>query len=595
MNKATGFLDVNDHVRLMLDAAPFCCHLWSREGKMIDCNEVNIRFFKLRNKQELLDNFFLFSPEYQPDGRRTADLSSVYLNKAFDEGQCVFEWMHQASDGSPRPAEITLVRVRYGKDDILAAYTRDLREHKRMMQEIMQRDSLLEAVNRAAAILIRSGNDTFESELQRCMGIIAAVGDFNIVAIWKNHVREGDLCCTRLHYWSDDLADRKKVSGNLVYDRDLAGWKEILSQGNCINSLVRDLSPASRDLLSSSGILSVFAAPVFWQDQFWGMVAYANYRSERLFSDNEQSILRTSTMIIFNALLNNSMAQNLSATAAKLEAIISNYSGVIWSVDQNEVITLYKGAYLEKVGKKSSDIEGLKLDAYFNQSADADLVATIRKTFTEGAQDWVTDIKGTTYHVRATPISDGSNRATGVMGSFDDITELSWLQTELQNALKAAQEANRAKDTFLAKMSHEMRTPLNAVIGLSELLLENKEINECCSLDIEKICNAGTTLLNLVNDLLDISKIEAGKFELVPAQYDIPSLLNDAITQSILYIGEKPVRFILDIDAALPLRLYGDALRVKQILNNLLSNAFKYTGEGVVELAVQCDRDGDTV
>jgi len=373
------------------------------------------------------------------------------------------------------------------------------------------------------------------------------------------------------------------------------GWEEILSHGNCINSLVRNLSPAAWKLLSSSGILSVFAAPIFWQDQFWGMVAYANYRSERLFSENEQSILRTSTMMFFNALLSNNMAKNLSDTAAKLEAIVSNYAGVIWCVDQNDIITLYKGAYLEKIGKKSSNIEGLKLDAYFNQSADADLVANIRKAFTEGPQDWATDISGKTYHVRSMPIRDGNGRVTDVVGSFDDITELSWLQEELKSALRAAQKANRAKDNFLAKMSHEMRTPLNAIIGLSELLLENKELNERSSLDIEKISNAGATLLNLVNDLLDISKIEAGKFELVPVKYDIPSLINDAITQSILYIGEKPVRFTLDIDENLPVCLYGDELRVKQILNNLLSNAFKYTREGAVELSVHCARDGDTV
>jgi CheY-like chemotaxis protein/HPt (histidine-containing phosphotransfer) domain-containing protein len=89
---------------------------------------------------------------------------------------------------------------------------------------------------------------------------------------------------------------------------------------------------------------------------------------------------------------------------------------------------------------------------------------------------------------------------------------------------------------------------------------------------------------------LDISKIEAGKFELVPVEYDIPSLINDTITQSIMRIGDKLIRFILDIDENLPSRLYGDDLRVKQALNNLLSNAFKYTKEGTVELSLRCER-----
>jgi len=90
---------------------------------------------------------------------------------------------------------------------------------------------------------------------------------------------------------------------------------------------------------------------------------------------------------------------------------------------------------------------------------------------------------------------------------------------------------------------------------------------------------------------LDISKIEAGKFELVPIEYDMPSLLNDTVTQNILRIGERPITFRLDIDENLPTTLYGDELRIKQIFNNLLSNAFKYTREGTVELAVRCSRE----
>jgi signal transduction histidine kinase/AmiR/NasT family two-component response regulator len=155
--------------------------------------------------------------------------------------------------------------------------------------------------------------------------------------------------------------------------------------------------------------------------------------------------------------------------------------------------------------------------------------------------------------------------------------------------------ASRAKTSFLAKMSHEMRTPLNAILGLSSLVLETDDLDEEISTNFEKINNAGATLLSTVNDILDISKIEAGKLELVPVDYEFPSILNDTITQSILHIGEKPIKFALEIDENLPARLFGDDLRVKQIMNNLLTNAFKYTKEGTVELSVNCERDGDSV
>jgi CheY-like chemotaxis protein len=157
----------------------------------------------------------------------------------------------------------------------------------------------------------------------------------------------------------------------------------------------------------------------------------------------------------------------------------------------------------------------------------------------------------------------------------------------LKSALKEACEANRVKSDFLARMSHEMRTSLNAIIGLSELSLNADGLGEETLSRLEKIYSAGSTLLKIVNDILDISKIEAGKLELVPLEYDLPNLISDTIAQNILLAGGKRIQFTLNIDSELPMRLCGDELRIKQILNNLLSNAFKYTQEGAVELGLR--------
>jgi len=165
----------------------------------------------------------------------------------------------------------------------------------------------------------------------------------------------------------------------------------------------------------------------------------------------------------------------------------------------------------------------------------------------------------------------------------------------IDKSKEKANEESKQKSIFLANMSHEIRTPLNAVIGLSELVLETKEWNDENEYRLEQIINAGGTLLNTVNDILDISKIEAGKFELVSTMYDIPSIINDATTQSILHRDEKSIEFVISICENLPTHLYGDELRVKQILNNLLSNAFKYTIEGKVELIINCIREGESV
>jgi PAS domain S-box-containing protein len=272
-----------------------------------------------------------------------------------------------------------------------------------------------------------------------------------------------------------------------------------------------------------------------------------------------------------------------------LFSVIANYSGIIWCVNSDDVITLLNGRYLVELGLESKFFEGKKLDEAFSDEKFSLIKEIVPKTFADGSQDISADVEGKTYRIRTTPIYEDGN-VKSVMGSFDDITERTRLQIELKEALKTAQAASDAKTSFLARMSHEIRTPLNAVIGLSQLTLETCNMDQDTSYNLEKINNAGTTILSTVNDILDISKIEAGKFELIPVEYDMPSLINDAITQCIMRIESKPIEFILNISENLPTRLYGDDLRIKQIMNNLLSNSFKYTKKGTVELSISCEK-----
>ncbi|MCL2815662.1 MAG: transporter substrate-binding domain-containing protein [Oscillospiraceae bacterium] len=167
----------------------------------------------------------------------------------------------------------------------------------------------------------------------------------------------------------------------------------------------------------------------------------------------------------------------------------------------------------------------------------------------------------------------------GVISVAFDITERKAME-------QAALAASQSKSSFLANMSHELRTPLNVVIGLTDLILEENHLARHVSENMRKISSAGNTLLNIVNDILDISKIESGMLAFVPTEYYISSLLNDVTTLVTTRIDEKPVAFRLNISDDLPKKLYGDDLRVKQILNNLLSNATKYTSTGTITLNV---------
>ena len=593
----TQINEAHKRASLMLDATPLACALWDKNYAVFDCNEETVNLFKLRNKNDFLDHFFDFSPEYQPDGQLSKDALRVYARKAFKDGKCVFEWAHQLLDGMPLPAEVTLVRVSHGGEDIIAAYMLDLRGYRRMMQAIEHKNHLLNTVNRVADILLGTEVDGFKEGLLRCMGMIAGAVDADHVCIWENHTENNKLYCTQIYEWQEGAVQYQDGGeiAELQYSENIPGWEEKLSGGQCINGLVRGMSPAEQATLSARGVVSILVMPVFLQNRFWGFMAFDDCHRERSFSEDEESILRSAGLLMSHALLRNEMTRNIRTSAGKLEAVITNYQGIILSVDQNNIITLFNGRLVNKLVNDSASIEGKPLDAVFHENKYSEIVSKIRKTFTDGTQDWISEINGAVLHMRTTPIFDDGRNVARVVCSVDDITDIVSLQYELETALKRAQSANRAKSNFLARMSHEMRTPLNAIIGLSELAVADGDLNTESISNVEKIYNAGMTLLGTVNDLLDISKIEEGKLEIVPCNYHTASIINDAISQSLWHIGEKPIKFIVDIDENMPVTLYGDDLKVKQIINNLLSNAFKYTNEGAVELNLRCEREGDTV
>jgi CheY-like chemotaxis protein/nitrogen-specific signal transduction histidine kinase len=164
---------------------------------------------------------------------------------------------------------------------------------------------------------------------------------------------------------------------------------------------------------------------------------------------------------------------------------------------------------------------------------------------------------------------------------------------QMETITEYAHKAEEAsKSNFLATMSHEIRTPMNAIIGIAQIQLQKEGLPDGYTDAMEQILSSGNNLLGIINDVLDLSKIETGKLDLIPAEYDLPVVINEAVMLNIIRIGSKPIDFILDIDESLPLKLCGDEMRLKQILNNLLSNAFKYTEKGYVKLAVSAAKDG---
>jgi len=350
--------------------------------------------------------------------------------------------------------------------------------NSKITQRIKKQSELFETVNNVSSVLLEPDmKGRFEDNLQKAMDIMAEAVGADRICIWRKK-KESRLCFSLNCQWEHN--NFKSINENGVLAPDIyfdvhPYWNSILSYGNCINSLVRDMPPAERAELEPRNILSIFVVPIFLQDQFWGYIGFDCCKKERVFSNIETMILRSASRMIAHAIIRSEMTLQLEDTA-------------------NE-----------------------------------------------------------------------------------------------------ANNANRAKSSFLANMSHEIRTPMNAILGIAEIQLRDESLSPETQDAIEKIYESGDLLLNIINDILDLSKIEAGKMELVPFKYDIPSLINDSVQLNRLRYDSKPIELYIYVDENTPHDLFGDELRIKQVLNNILSNAFKYTDEGAVELFVSAELQKDNI
>ncbi|SFG61887.1 response regulator [Oribacterium sp. WCC10] len=193
-------------------------------------------------------------------------------------------------------------------------------------------------------------------------------------------------------------------------------------------------------------------------------------------------------------------------------------------------------------------------------------------------------VNGTTFAIVAISIHYFTQRER--IAFFVTSYQLSKLREEqLQNEISVAQESNKAKSIFLSKMSHEIRTPINAILGMNEMILreyDDPQLNEYAT----NIQSSGQTLLSLINDILDFSKIEASKLEIIPVNYELSALINDIVNMVSVRAQQKALTLNINVSPDIPNYLYGDDIRIRQCVLNILTNAVKYTEQGSVTLNI---------
>ena len=553
--------EADARMRLMLDATPFGTHIWDKNLKIIDCNQATVTLFKLSEKREYLDSFFDFSPEYQPDGSLSKVASLAYIQKAFTEGYLRVDWTHRALDGEPIPSEMTLVRVDYKDDYLVVAYIRDLREQKRMLGVIDAAQATTSAMFEANPYINFLIDDNFK--LVDCNPIAVRFLGFKtkeeLLTGFTERIAESIPPYQPDGHPSIPLTDRLRTA-------EAEGFSQFETELAVGNARRR---------------LSVEMKKIPYNNSF-AIVGYVNdvtevrereYALVRAREENELQLAKLNLVVQASkiALWDMEIENDDPVNPANRFFWSDELRRMLGFADEggfpSPVCGMFDLLHLEDREYALDALAAHLGDLTGNTPYDVDF-RLIKK---DGGYAF--------FHATGATFRDENGKPVRIAGALMDISETQNLIGEIERKRIEAETANKAKSTFLSNMSHEIRTPMNAIIGMTTIgkLADGAAKKDDAFIKIE---GASRHLLGVINDILDMSKIEANKLELSPVNFEFETMLQKVINVINFRVDERNLKLNVNIDMHIPHILNGDDQRLAQVIANLLSNAVKFTPEG---------------
>ncbi|HEY9606220.1 MAG TPA: ATP-binding protein, partial [Allocoleopsis sp.] len=525
---------------------------------------------------------------------------------------------------------ITRMKVRHasGKAHLAIDRPRTSRQHKQAEAALVRRERLLGGV--AAAMRQFLLTTDYRVAMTRSLTVLGASTDVDRVYIFENHVdaKTHELLTSQRFEWAKEQAASQEHPElqNLAYAAHLPCWYERLVRGQPVKGLVRDFSPVERAIFEPQNICSILVVPVMTQDKLWGFISFADCHSVRQWTPQEESILTVIAGSLGSAIARAATEEALRESETKYRTLYESTSAAVMLLDEGNILDANSAALrmfgcteLQQLCERESEIERNRENCLLGSPIPprvrtAGFAVSHPFSFSPPVQPNGRESLSLANEYIATALSEGSCRFDWVYRQRNgddfpaevtlsaialgnrkvlqaviyDITERKATELQLMQAKEAAEAGSQTKSEFLATVSHELRTPLNAILNLSQLLRQELfgTLNDKHQEYITCIHNSGEHLLALINDILDLSKVEAGKEQLCFAPLELRELCEHCLSMVREQAHERGLQLNLHLDSQ-ALLCIADERRCKQMLLNLLSNAVKFTLVGEVTLRVK--------
>ena len=501
---------------------------------------------------------------------------------------------------------------RFGSIQLAINTTRDITQRKRAEDALIKHDRLLGGVAAAMTQLLITTD--YEAAMTRSLTVLSVAANVDRVYIFKNHLNEetGEHLTSQRFEWGREqvaVCDQLKLQ-NLSYDFALCRWYDSLAAGQPLKGLVQDFPTIEREILEPHNIRSILLVPVMTEGKFWGFLGFAEEKSDRDWTDYEESLLTVTASSIGGMIARQQKENALRESEAKFRTLYESTSTAVILLDEQGIFdancaalemfgcTQRQQLYDTTLRKEAGILHKTLYPLGFSppqqpngQNSWSLALEHIAMAMSSGSCrfDWIYRKRsGEDFpaEVTLTLIQLGNHNV--LQAAIYDLAERKAIETQLMQAKEAAEAGSRAKSEFLATMSHELRTPLNSILGLSQLMRQEifGTLNHKQKEYVSCIQSSGEHLLALINDILDLSKVEAGKEQLCFMPLVIRDICDYCLAMVREQANERGLKLTLDIEPQVGICI-ADERRCKQMLLNLLSNAVKFTPVGEVSLIVR--------